>query len=143
MKPIKIFISSVQSEFAGERRFLADYLRNDAMFRKFCEVFIFEDIPAMDRLANDVYIDEVKKCDIYIGLFGKEFGFEFEDETSPTEREFDCASLNHKYRLIFLLNISVKERHPKMNHLIKKVSGNLIYGKFSSSSELLSDVIQV
>ena len=140
MKPIKIFISSVQSEFASERRLLADYLRNDAMFRKFCEVFIFEDIPAQDRLANDLYIDEVKNCDIYIGIFGKEYGFEFEDETSPTEREFECASLYQKYRLIFLLNLPAKERHPKMNRLIKKVSGNLIYGKFSSPSELLSDV---
>ena len=68
MKPINIFISSVQSEFAKERRILADYLRNDAMFRKICEVFIFEDIPAQDRLAHDLYITEVKKCDIYIGL---------------------------------------------------------------------------
>ena len=140
MKPINIFISSVQSEFAKERRILADYLRNDAMFRKICEVFIFEDIPAQDRLAHDLYITEVKKCDIYIGLFGREFGFEFEDETSPTEREFDSASLNHKYRLIFLLNAAAKERHPKMNRLIGKVSESLVYGKFSSPSELLSDV---
>jgi len=140
MKPIKIFISSVQSEFGKERRMLADYLRNDVMFRKFCEVFIFEDVPAQDRLPNDLYLNEVKNCDVYIGLIGKDFGFEFDDNTSPTEREFDCATLNRKYRLIFLLNAAAKERHPGTNRLIKKVSDNLIYGKFSSPSELLSDV---
>jgi ATP-dependent DNA helicase RecG len=56
MLPIKNFISSVQAEFAAERRMLADYLSNDAMFRKFCDVFIFEDIPAQDRRADDLYM---------------------------------------------------------------------------------------
>lgn len=124
---IKIFISSVQSEFANERRMLADYLQHDALFRKFCEAFIFEDIPAQDRTANDLYLDEVQKCDVYIGLFGKQFGFEFEDGTSPTEREYDCATVHNKYRLIFLSNANAKERNPKMNRLIEKASIELVY----------------
>lgn len=140
MSKIKIFISSVQSEFARERRMLTDYLQHDALFIKFCEVFIFEDIPAQDRIVNDLYLDEVQKSDIYIGLFGKQFGFEFEDGTSPTEREYDCATAHSKYRLIFLSNTDSKERNPKMNHLIAKASNELVYGKFTSPSELLSDV---
>ena len=140
MPKIKIFISSVQSEFAGERRMLADYLQHDALFRKFCEVFIFEDIPAQDRTPNDLYLAEVQKNDIYIGLFGKQYGFEFHDGTSPTEREYDFATTNNKYRLIFLSSADAKERNPKMNRLIAKASNELVYGKFSSPSELLSDV---
>ena len=43
MSPIKIFISSVQQEFALERKALADYIRTDALLGKFFEVFIFEE----------------------------------------------------------------------------------------------------
>ncbi len=87
-----------------------------------------------------IYIDEVKKCDIYIGLLGREFGYEFDDGTSPTLQEFEAASFYNKYRLIFLLNVNEEERHPKMNLLIKRVSNDLIYGRFFTDSELLSDV---
>ena len=49
MTPIRIFISSVQSELAQEREALRDYLREDALLRRFFDVFLFEDAPASDR----------------------------------------------------------------------------------------------
>lgn len=140
MAKLKIFISSVQSEFSVERRMLADYLSMDALFRKYFSVFIFEDLPAQDRKADDLYLEEVKNCDVFIGLLGKDFGFEFKDGTSPTEREFDCATAHNKYRLIFLTNAKSADRHQGVNRLIGKISDNVVYGKFSSPSELLSDV---
>src|ERR1035437_13220 len=136
----KIFISSVQKEFAEERRRLAEYLQNDSLFRRFFDVFIFETIPAQDRSAYDVYVKEVKQSDIYLGLLGKEYGTELEDGTSPTEREYDTATKNNKYRLVFLLNAKNEERQVKVTQFINKVSENLIYGTFSSYSELVSDV---
>ena len=59
---IKIFISSVQKEFAKERVALRDYLRGDPLFRRFYDVFLFEDVPATDRRSDEVYLDEVKQC---------------------------------------------------------------------------------
>ena len=50
MNPIRIFISSVQTEFAQERAALSDYLRGDPLMRRFFDVFLFEDVPASDRL---------------------------------------------------------------------------------------------
>jgi hypothetical protein len=38
---------------------------------------------------------EVEQCDIYLGLFGNEYGYEDADGLSPTEREFDVATLHH------------------------------------------------
>ena len=38
----KIFISSVQREFAKERKALAEYVRKDAILGRFFEVFLFE-----------------------------------------------------------------------------------------------------
>ena len=136
----KVFISSVQLEFASERLKLSEYLQNDALFRRFFDVFIFESIPAQDRTAFNVYIEEVKQCDIFITLLGKKVGFEFEDGSFPTQQEFETATKYNKYRLVFLLNVNENDRHKKINLLIKKVSENLIYGKFSSYSELVSDI---
>ena len=42
----RVFISSVQKEFAKERKALASYIRNDAILGKFFEVFLFEEVPA-------------------------------------------------------------------------------------------------
>ena len=55
----RIFISSVQREFTSERRELSEYIRKDAILGKFFEVFIFEEVPAQDRSASGVYLDEV------------------------------------------------------------------------------------
>jgi hypothetical protein len=122
----KIFISSVQSEFAEERRMLSEYLQKDTLLRRFFDVFIFEDIPAKDRNPEQVYIEEVKQSDIYLGILGKQFGYEFADGTSPTKREFNAATENHKNRLIFLLNIPDNERNKKETDFIAQMSQDLI-----------------
>ena len=49
---MKIFISSVQREFAAERKALAKYIREDAILGKFFEVFLFEEVPAQERSAS-------------------------------------------------------------------------------------------
>ncbi len=60
---LSIFISSVQKELAEERRTLKDYIMNDPLLKRFVsDVFLFEDLPAGDRRADDVYLDEVKRC---------------------------------------------------------------------------------
>jgi len=87
-----IFISSVQKELAAERRALKDYIEGDPLLRRFFDVFLFEDLPASDRRTDDVYLDEVDRCGIYLGLFGNEYGYEDGNGLSPTEREFDRAT---------------------------------------------------
>ena len=58
MKKRRIFISSVQKEFAGERAALREYLHADPLLRRFFEVFLFEDLPASDRRTDAVYLGE-------------------------------------------------------------------------------------
>ena len=77
---MKIFINSVQKEFATERKALAEYLAGDPLLRRFFEYFLFEDQPAADQRADQCYLDEVDRCDIYIGIFGNEYGWEDERE---------------------------------------------------------------
>jgi hypothetical protein len=136
MNPIRIFISSVQSEFIEERIALFDYLKNDALFAQFFEPFLFEKLPAVDRTTNEMYLDEVANCDIYLGLFGQQYGREDEEGISPTEREFDQAGLYHKTRLIFLTNHENDTRHSKEQALIKKAEQIVTRKRFSLIHEL-------
>ena len=98
----KLFISSVQSEFAEERARLVDYIRKDALLGIFFEPFIFEEIQACDSTPQGVYLNEVKDCDVYIGLLGRRFGFELDSGMSATESEYELATKLQKTRLVFL-----------------------------------------
>ena len=138
MTPIRIFISSVQREFAREREQLRDYLRGDPLMRRFFDVFLFEDVPASDRRADRVYLDEVGQCDIYVGLFGRDYGSEDDEGVSPTEREFDRATDLEKHRLIFVKGAADADRHPRMRALIAKAQAGLVRRRFATSAELVA-----
>jgi hypothetical protein len=136
----KIFISSVQSEFAEERRLLADYLRTDALFGKFFDVFIFEETPAKSHSASAVYLEQVEQSDIYIGLFGSEYGNVDKEGISATEREFDQATKLNKPCLIFISSQNEINRDARKTKLIKKAEQFIVRRKFSSLLELKSAV---
>jgi len=132
----KIFISSVQKEFAGQRRALKEYIQGDALLCKFFEVFLFEDIPAADRPADEVYLHEVARSDIYIALLGREYGYEDDAGISPTQREYEYASALGKERLVYLKSVSDAERHPKMRMLVDRAAVELVRRRFGSIPEL-------
>ncbi|MCL2628969.1 MAG: DUF4062 domain-containing protein, partial [Oscillospiraceae bacterium] len=126
----KIFISSVQSEFAEERQMLFDYISTDALFGMYFEPFIFEKVPALNSSPKKVFINEVKNCDIYIGLFGKSYGYEDSEGISPTEREFDEATLHNKVRLVYIKQ--AKKREYKEELLINKAENVIVRKGFST-----------
>ena len=138
MNRIRIFISSVQREFAEERKALRDYLRGDPLMRRFFDVFLFEDVPALDRRPDSVYLDEVEQSDVYVGLFGNDYGSEDADGISPTEREFDQATASGIHRLIFVKGTDDNVRQPKMQTLIRKAQSGLIRKRFNTSEELVT-----
>jgi len=131
-----LFVSSVQKELNAERRAIKSFLQNDPLLRRFFDVFLFEDLPASDRRADDVYLGEVENCDLYVGLFGNEYGSEDARGISPTEREFDLATQKGKPRLIFVKGADDKARHPKMIKLIRKAGTQLIRRRVTDSNDL-------
>ena len=138
MNTIRIFISSVQREFAQERKALRDFLRNDPLMRRFFDVFLFEDVPASDRRPDNLYLDEVEQSDLYVGLLGNNYGSEDADGISPTEREFDQATDSGIHRLIFVKGTDDNARHPKMQALIQKAQAGLIRKRINTSEELVT-----
>ena len=140
MERIKIFISSVQSEFIHERAMLCHYIRTDVLLGKFFEPFIFEEVPANEHSTSRVYLKEVELCDIYLGLFGNKYGYEDKEGISPTEREYDLAASLHKSRLIYIKSIGEENRHPKETALIKKVERDIVRKTFVDIEGLRTSV---
>ncbi len=55
---------------------------------------MWEGFPPMAVPSRETYLVKLKECDIYIGLFGNEYGVPEEDGLSPTERMDLQISLN-------------------------------------------------
>lgn len=47
---------------------------------------------AADRRPDALYLQEVERSDIYVGLFGAHYGTEDAEGVSPTEREYRRAT---------------------------------------------------
>ena len=109
------------------------------MFRRQFEVFLFEDEPAQDRGAPDIYLAKAGDCDVYVALLGIAYGFEDDEGVSPTEREFDRAVARRRHRLAFVKNISDHYRHPKMVQFIRKVAADLTAELYRSLIKILED----
>ncbi len=138
-KKYKVFISSVQKEFAEERSALAEFLSKDVLLRSFFQPFLFEGISASSNTPEQVFIDEVKKSDIYIGLLGKTYGYEDINGISPTEKEYDAAKEKGLPRWIYILKTSQK-KHEKETIFIKKVSNDVSWKFFSDTENLIREV---
>lgn len=121
---------------AADSGALAEMIRKDMLLGTFFDVFLFEEMAAQNRSAKSVYLDEVRNSDIYLGLFGSEYGFEDAEGVSPTEREYDLATECGKYRLAFVKRTAAHNRMPKERTLIAKVEREVTRKTFSSLAML-------
>ncbi len=138
---LKVFISSVQKELAAERRAVKDFLTHDPLLRRFVgEVFLFEDIPAGDRRPDNIYLAEVGQRDIYLALFGKEYGGKNPDGKSPTELEFDHATKTGRERLVFVKGEDDKARDSDMAKLVRTAGAQLTRRRFADTPALIREV---
>ena len=133
----QLFISSVQKELQEERFAVRDFIHGNDLLRQFFRAFLFEDLPPVDRQADDVYLEAVSKSTIYVGLLGKAYGLEDDNGLSPTEKEFDLATRKRKRRLIFVKGRTDNDRHPKMKALIRRAGDAVVRRRFENTDELL------
>ena len=138
MTPTRIFIGGAQREFARERAHLCGYLRGDPLMRRFFEVLVPEPDPTRDGLPGAARRDAVEHCDIYVGLFGTDYGIEDDAGISPVEREFDQAVAFGKHRLIFVKGAEEAERRPGMGALIDKAQAGIARRRFTTPAELVA-----
>jgi ATP-dependent DNA helicase RecG len=138
---ISIFVGSVQKDLAEERRAVKDFVLGDPLLRRFIgDVFLFEDIPASDRQPDNIYLAEVEQRDIYLAIFGNEYGWKNADGKSPTELEFDHATKTGRERLVFVKGDDDKARDPEMTKLIRKAGAQLTRRRFADTPALIREV---
>ena len=140
MTPTRVFVGGARREFARERAHLRDYLRGDPLMRRFFEVLVPEPNLARDGLRDAARLDAVEHCDIYVGLFGTDYGLEDDAGISPAEREFDRAVAFGKHRLIFVKGAEGAERHPRMRALIDRAQAGIARRCFTTPAELVAGV---
>ncbi|MDY0149408.1 MAG: DUF4062 domain-containing protein [Kiritimatiellia bacterium] len=138
---LTLFVSSVQKELADERQAAKEFITHDPLLSRFVsEVFLFEDTPAGDRKPDDVYLEEVADCDIYLAILGNQYGWAPKDGQSATELEFDCATAHHRERLVFVKGDDDKAREPAMAKLVAKAGRQLTRRRFTDIPALLREV---
>lgn len=128
MSEFVVFISSKTDEFAEERKKLKE-LENDLHLK----VFIFEDdVGAQTYSTEKVYIDEVKNCKIYVGLFKYQY-------SEPTKKEYLIAQENRKDTLIYLEETSIHNKqlvNGSLKEFIDNISSKHVYDKFKNPDDL-------
>jgi len=118
-----------------------DFITKDPLLSRFIsDVFLFEDIPARDRKPDDIYLSEVEQRDIYLAIFGSEYGWKNRDGKSPTELEFEHATRTHRERLIFVKGNDDKAREPEMARLVARAGRQVTRRRFSDTPGLIREV---
>lgn len=140
MHKLKIFISSVQKEFSKEREFLKEFIADNPLLKRFFEVCIFEDMPASGSDPNTSFLSEVERCDVFIALFGDEYGKAHKNGFSPTHQEYIHASKLQKIRLVYVKGRDDAKRHPKMLALIQQAEKQTVRRRFDDPHELATMV---
>ena len=142
MPKFKVFISSVQSEFASERLRLYDYVRQDDLMSQYFEPFIFEKTAAQDTNPRQLYLDEAAASEVYLALIGQYYGNAADGELSPTEKEYNAAGEGNAYRVAFIKDLDEQPRDEREERFFRRVQEELTYRVFSNPSVLLSLVKQ-
>ncbi|MFC1510054.1 DUF4062 domain-containing protein [Candidatus Omnitrophota bacterium] len=137
---MKIFISSVQKEFAKEREALHHHFSTNALLCNFFTPILFEKLPASSQAPNQVYLKEVEASELYLMLLGTQYGFEDNNGLSPTELEYNHAQQLNKDSLAFIKGNNSIKRQPKEKILICKVKETLSYKRFETIEQLLEEV---
>jgi hypothetical protein len=142
MPNYKVFISSVQSEFANERQRVYDFICHDELMGQYFEPFIFEQIAAQDTNPRQLYLEEASSCQVYLLLVGQWYGNAQQGELSPTEKEYLAAGEGNAYRVAFIKDLDNLQRDEREELFFRKVQNELSYRIFSNPSVLISLVKQ-
>ena len=135
---IEVFISSNQKEFSEERRYIVDTLKNDSTFNKYFNFYIFEDDNANKYPSDKVFTDCVEKADIYIGLIGNYYGYEYVNGISATEFEFNKFNAKSSNSYFFVKMDENADEKSKL--FFEKIRDLKRYQRFSSNEDLIDKI---
>ncbi len=101
MKPIRIFISSVQKELELERAAVAGLIATDPFLLQHCTPVLFEQEPPPPRPAKQPYLAALSGCAVYVLIVANEYG-QPDGEISATHHEYRRAQTLKLPTVVFL-----------------------------------------
>jgi len=90
MKPIRLFISSVQKELELERAAVAGLVSTDPFLLQHCVPVLFDKESPPPRPAKKPYLAALKACEAYVLMIANEYG-QADGEISATHEEYRMA----------------------------------------------------
>ena len=141
----KIFVSGIQRELKEERFAVKEIIAENVLLKEYFKAFLFEDSPAKSKSAKTAYLDEVRKCDIYLGILGNEYGAVSRNNISATELEFREAQRLSKEVLIFIRGKDDTKRDKRLKKLISEIKDEdtgYKYKRFNTVPELKNSIYE-
>lgn len=139
----KIFVSANQKELGKERLAVGEVIRRNQTLRGYFDVFLFEEVSTKGKSPPSVYLKEVDKSDIYLGLIGNEYGVKGKDGLSGTEREYRrfIKKGAQGEPLIFIKGKDDSKKDKETQKFISTIKNSYIYDRFTSIDNLKTKVL--
>jgi hypothetical protein len=125
----RVFISSVMSELAGERRSAADAVRAVG-----ARPVMFEQFGGRDADPEDAYLGEVETSNIYVGILGRQYGKPLRTRYSATHTEYRHAE--QCGLRIAVWTLGVNEREGPQQSFLDEVRTFHVVPAFESPADL-------
>jgi len=124
---VKIFISSKFGELDTERAIIGEQTRS----LKLKPIFGEEWSPRR-RQVRDLYLDQVRKCPVYVGIFYRKYSI-------PTIEEYSAA-MDNPYReaLIYIRQDDSQKRDNRLKDFLEKIQDQHLCYQYNKPEELLS-----
>lgn len=142
MKPIRIFISSVQKELELERAAIAALISTDPFLLQHCVPVLFEKEPPPSRPASKPYLAALKDCQAYVLMIANEYGTA-DGEVSATHHEYREARKLGLPTVVFLKGDKDDTRSPEVRELIVEAKKDgFTYKRFHDREDLKPLMLQ-
>lgn len=141
----KIFVSGVQKELKEERFAVKEIIAENVLLKEYFKVFLFEDSPAKSKSAKTAYLEEVRRCDIYLGILGNEYSAVNKNKPSATEQEFREVQRTNKEILIYIKGKDDTKRDKRLKKLISEIKDEdtgYKYKRFNTIQELKNSIYE-
>jgi ATP-dependent DNA helicase RecG len=142
MKPLRIFISSVQKELELERAAVATLITTDPFLLQHCTPVVFEREPAPPRPAEQPYLAALSGCAVYVLMIANEYGPP-DGEISATHHEYRFAQKLKLPTIVFLKGAKDDTRSKEVQALIAETKKDrYTYKRFHDREDLKPEMLR-
>lgn len=136
MKPVRIFISSVQKELELERAAVAGLISTDPFLLQHAVPVLFEKEPPPPRPTSKPYLAALRGCHAYVLMIANEYG-SADGEISATHHEYRLAQKLKLPTIVFLKGTTDGSRCQEAKELIAETKqGGFTYTRFHDREDL-------